>query len=100
MVAGTEFELDARASQAVKSVRIRTVAEIEIKGLGNRNAGLSSVVNTTMVSPNIGVNKIKPLTIKPNSTNLTQSHRKAEINPLAEKLTLLAIHFNAMNDYM
>ena len=30
MVAGTEFELDARASQAVKSVRTRTVAEIEL----------------------------------------------------------------------
>ena len=31
MVAGTEFELDARASQAIKSVRTRTVAEIESK---------------------------------------------------------------------
>ena len=29
MVAGTEPELDARASQAVKSVRKRAVAEIE-----------------------------------------------------------------------
>ena len=31
MVGGTEFELDARESQAIKSVRTRTVAEIESK---------------------------------------------------------------------
>ena len=30
MAAGTEFKLDARASQAVKSVRPRNVAEIEL----------------------------------------------------------------------
>ena len=35
MVAGTKFELDAPTSQAVKSVRTRTVAEIELNEFDN-----------------------------------------------------------------
>ena len=31
MVGGTEFELDARESQAIKSIQTRTVTEIESK---------------------------------------------------------------------
>lgn len=43
MVADTKFELDALASQAVKSVRTQTVAEIELKIKLNTNF-LGSVV--------------------------------------------------------
>ena len=43
MVADTKFELDALASQAVKSVRTQTVADIELKIKLNTNF-LGSVV--------------------------------------------------------